>query len=94
MKISTAMRLAIRTLLLCTLVAMPTAASAAELSPWLGSDDQTPFQLDPNTMIAVTFAADPLHTGTLASATCLPDSCEIMSKAATRPTSTSSAPKY
>ena len=38
-----------------------TTAMASELTPWFGSVDQTPFQLDPNTMVAVTFAADPLQ---------------------------------
>jgi hypothetical protein len=57
---------------------LPTA-KAAELSPWLGSADQLPFQLDPQTMLAVTFAADPLQTGSLGRTAqpdlCLPTGC-------------------
>lgn len=58
---------------LCLLSGSP--AMAAELTPWLGSADQTPFQLDPNTMVAVTFAADPSQTGSLSAAPCPPKGC-------------------
>jgi hypothetical protein len=50
-------------------------AMAAELTPWFGSADQTAFQLDPNTMVAVTFAADPLQTGSLSTAQCPSKGC-------------------
>ncbi len=69
------------TLLLCLMLAA--SAGAAELSPWLGNDGQAPFQLDPTTMVAVTFAADPLHTGSIAKAPCNTETCLMPPKAAT-----------
>jgi hypothetical protein len=64
-----------RVLMLLAAIAVPGSAQAAELSPWLGSADQLPFQLDPTTMVAVTFAGDPLQTGTTAKAPCPPATC-------------------
>jgi hypothetical protein len=72
----------IRMSVLGLVVFLATAASAAEPSPWLGSDEQAPFQLDPITMVAVTFAADPLHTGSTTSAPCKPTGCALPPKAA------------
>jgi hypothetical protein len=72
----------IRILALGFVLILTTSANAAELSPWMGSDDQAPFQLDPNTMVAVTFAADPLHTGSTTSALCESTGCTLPPKAA------------
>lgn len=58
---------------LCLLSGSP--AMAAELTPWLGSADQSPFKVDPNTMVAVTFAADPSRTGSLSTAPCPTKGC-------------------
>lgn len=69
------------------------AAAAAELAPWMGSADQTPFQLDPVTMVAVTFAADPLHTGSIPKAPCPRQGCENVPNAATSTATTGGAPK-
>jgi hypothetical protein len=55
----------------------PTMAGAAELSPWLGNDGQAPFQLDPHTMVAVTFAADPLQTGSTTKPHCNLQTCTL-----------------
>lgn len=85
--------LAIRIVLACTGFALPMAAAAAELSPWLGSDGQAPFQLDPVTKVAVTYAADPLYTGTLSKPACLAKGCEVGPNAATTMSTTGSAPK-
>jgi hypothetical protein len=58
------------------IVICTSTAEAAELSPWMGSADQTAFQLDPVTMVAVTFAtADPLQTGSTGKRICGPHSC-------------------
>jgi hypothetical protein len=73
----------IRTLALACVLFAPFAAGAAELSPWFGSEDQTPFQLDPVTMVAVTFAADPLQTGSTDKIICLPPGCIPVPGAAT-----------
>jgi hypothetical protein len=66
-------------------VAIPVHVIAAEPSPWFGSSEQVPFQLDASTKVAVTFAADPLQTGATSEAPCLPGGCTTQSKAATRP---------
>jgi hypothetical protein len=71
--------------------AMP--VMAAEPSPWLGSIDQTPFQLDPVTMVAVTTAGDPLQTGSLSHSPCLPKSCVTTPVPASNATATGSAPQ-
>ncbi len=63
-------------------VLMTVHAGAAELSPWLGNDSQVPFQLDPNTMVAVTFAADPLQTGSLPAVKCNQKTCLMNAKPA------------
>jgi hypothetical protein len=73
----------IRTVALACLLAAPFPAIAAELSPWFGSQDQTPFQLDPVTMVSVTFAADPLQTGSTDKIKCLPPGCIPVPGAAT-----------
>jgi hypothetical protein len=56
----------------------PVISQAAELSPWMGGDGQAPFHLDPNTMVAVTFAADPLQTGSTTKRDCAPETCSLM----------------
>jgi hypothetical protein len=61
-------------------LALPVAA--AELSPWMGSTDQSPFQLDPVTKVAVTFAADPLQTGSLSALPCKSVGCALPPEAA------------
>lgn len=58
---------------------------AAELSPWLGSPDQSPFQLDSITMIAVPLAADPMSTGSLTKPPCQSEGCvKLISPAKTK----------
>jgi hypothetical protein len=59
------------------MISASTLSHAAELSPWLGSDGQAPFQLDPNTMVAVTFAADPLQTGSTSKRNCNLETCTL-----------------
>jgi hypothetical protein len=73
---------ALKTLALSASLVLHTAAvGAAELSPWMGSADQIPFQLDPVTMVAVTFAAaDPLQTGSTGA--CPPRGCTVQPKPA------------
>ena len=68
-------------------------AMAADPSPWLGSTDQMPFQLDPVTMVAVTTAGDPLETGSLSAKPCLPESCATAPKSATKAVATGSTPQ-
>jgi hypothetical protein len=65
----------IRIILAGLVIAGTSPAMATQLSPWLGSADQTPFQLDPTTMVAVTFAADPLQTGSMSKAPCHTEGC-------------------
>ncbi len=72
----------IRLSLLSAVLLLSPVVNAAELSPWLGSQEQAPFQLDPNTMVAVTFAADPLYTGSTAAAPCQPTGCALPPKTA------------
>jgi hypothetical protein len=72
---------------------MPLPAMAAELSPWLGSADQTPYQLDPHTMVAVTFASDPLQTGSLSKVVCDPLSCTATPTSANRAPAVGGAPQ-
>ncbi len=62
-----------------------TSSEAAELSPWMGGDHQTPFQLDPNTMVAVTFAADPLQTGSTSKRDCGLETCTLLPLTAKMP---------
>jgi hypothetical protein len=76
------MRLPILVALTVTASSMGFSANAAELSPWFGSGDQSPFQLDPITMVAVTFAADPLATGSKDKAPCLAAGCLPLPKTA------------
>jgi hypothetical protein len=87
----------IRHSLLATVILLIPTANAAELSPWMGSDEQAPFQLDPNTMVAVTFAADPLHTGSISTAPCKPETessgCIQPSKTAKTPPADSGTPQ-
>jgi hypothetical protein len=61
------------------------ASQAAELSPWMGGEGQAPFQLDPNTMVAVTFAADPLQTGSTSKRDCNLETCTPQPLAAKTP---------
>jgi hypothetical protein len=84
---------AIRALIIAASVCFSTTGSAAELSPWLGNEGQTPFQLDPNTMVAVTFAADPLHTGSLSTAPCPPSGCATSPNTARTGTVATGTPK-
>ena len=72
-------------------VAMPVLA--AEPSPWLGSPGQTPFQLDPVTMVAVTTAGDPLQTGSVSPAPCVPKSCATTPKTVSDAAATGSTPQ-
>lgn len=83
----------IRLSLICASLLFCQQATASELSPWLGSDDQAPFQLDPNTMVAVTFAADPLHTGSTVAALCEPAGCALHPKAAKDETAANGTPQ-
>jgi hypothetical protein len=83
----------IRTAIMSGLCLLPVSAHAAELSPWLGSVDQTAFQLDPHTMVAVTFAADPLHTGSLKPQSCTVEGCTPTSDAAMNSSTATTAPK-
>jgi hypothetical protein len=76
------MRFTITLAMLAGLAFTVPAVHAAELSPWLGSADQIPFQLDPVTMVAVTFAADPLQTGSTGKSTCGPPHCILTAKPA------------
>lgn len=76
------MRITITLAMLAGLTFTVPAAYATELSPWLGSADQVPFQLDPVTMVAVTFAADPLHTGSTGKTTCGSPHCILGTKPA------------
>ncbi len=69
------------------------SVSAAELSPWLGSTDQSPFQLDPHTMVAVTFAADPLQTGSTTKLPCQAEGCTAHPKAAKPPVTAAGTPQ-
>jgi hypothetical protein len=88
------MRNMIRSGTLAFALAAAAAAQAAELSPWLGSEDQIPFQLDPVTMVAVTFAADPLQTGSVSKAPCLPETCLTGTNTATEASNAIGAPQY
>jgi hypothetical protein len=83
----------IRSTALAAALLLGQPASATELSPWMGSDDQSPFQLDPVTMVAVTFAADPLQTGSLTKAPCQPMGCTLPPKAAIEMTTDSGSPR-
>jgi len=68
-------------------------AQAAELSPWLGSAEQAPFQLDTDTMIAVSTVNDPLQTGSLSSIDkCDAVGCKKPVQAATTPLVVQSIP--
>ncbi len=78
---------------LTVLVLSAAPVLAAELSPWLGSTDQTPFQLDPTTMVAVTFAADPLSTGSLSKLSCLSKGCANVINPARITTAAGGAPQ-
>jgi hypothetical protein len=65
----------LRPVFLLLLLGAPFTSHAAELSPWMGNEGQAPFQLDPTTMVAVTFAADPLQTGSTGKRQCTLESC-------------------
>jgi hypothetical protein len=83
----------IRMMLTAFCLGMATPVMAGEPSPWLGSGDQTPFQLDPVTMVAVTTAGDPLQTGSLSFVPCLPESCANTGIPASNATATGSDPQ-
>jgi hypothetical protein len=83
----------IRSAAVTAIVLLVQPASATELSPWMGSDDQSPFQLDPVTMVAVTFAADPLQTGSLTKAPCQPTGCTLAPKPAIEIPTASGSPQ-
>jgi hypothetical protein len=93
MKFSTPNQTLIRATLCASIVLYSPVAVAAEPSPWLGSDEQAPFQLDPNTMVAVTFAADPLHTGSTTKAPCDLAGCTLPPKTAITPPADSGSPQ-
>jgi hypothetical protein len=84
-------RPAIRASLCMGLLSAP--ATATELSPWLGSNDQTPFQLDANTMLAVTAETDALSTGSLATLACVSKGCVQLVKPATNGVVSGGAPQ-
>jgi hypothetical protein len=70
------------------------AGHAVELSPWMGSADQTPFQLDPITMVAVTYAgADPMQTGSTGAVLCRPQGCAAVQKPAMASVAAGRAPQ-
>ena len=66
-------------------LSLSSASQAAELSPWMGGEGQAPFQLDPVTMVAVTFAADPLQTGSTSKRDCSRETCTLLPLAAKTP---------
>jgi hypothetical protein len=84
-------KLAIRTALCLALFSVP--AIANDVSPWFGNADQQPFQLDTNTMMAVTTNADPLQTGSLSQRDCLPETCALVPKPATNSLVSGGAPQ-
>jgi hypothetical protein len=51
----------------------------------MGGDGQPPFQLDPNTMVAVTFVADPLQTGSTSKRNCNLKTCTALPLTAKTP---------
>jgi hypothetical protein len=86
-------RLALGVSVLFLTAVLPLPASAAELSPWMGSADQAAFQLDPNTMLAVTSTNDPLQTGSLSTVeNCNPVGCNKPVQTATKPSVVQSVP--
>jgi hypothetical protein len=83
----------IRLAVFLCVVPLPLNAFAAELSPWFGGSDQTAFQLDRQTMGAVTLASDPLQTGSLPPDTCAVTGCTPPSEAAMSSHQADTAPK-
>jgi hypothetical protein len=69
------------------------SAHAAELSPWFGSNDQTPFQLDPDSMAAVNPAADVLQTGSVDKAPCPTTGCIHLPEPAIQPKTAEGTPQ-
>jgi hypothetical protein len=67
------------------MLSFSSASQSAELSPWMGGEGQAPFQLDPNTMVAVTFAADPLQTGSTSKRDCSLETCALLPLTAKTP---------
>ena len=83
--------LAIRAALCLALFSAP--ALATDVSPWLGSTDQQPFQLDTNTMMAVKSDADPMQTGSLSRPFCKSETCVEAPKPATKSAVSGGAPQ-
>ncbi len=83
----------IRIVLTAMALLIATPALASELSPWFGSTDQTAFQLDPNTMVAVTFAADPLQTGSLSKPGCVTQGCATAARPAINQSASGGVPQ-
>ncbi len=82
-----------RIMLMAFSLNMSTAVIAAEPSPWLGSADQSPFQLDPATMLAITGSGDALQTGSLSQVACLPTGCITSPDPASNDTASGKAPQ-
>ena len=87
------MRIVVSMAALAMLALSSTASQAVELSPWMGSEDQIPFQLDPTTMVAVTFAADPLQTGSIRKRACPKQGCVLATKPAKGPVAAEITPQ-
>lgn len=67
------------------MLGLPVFSHAAELSPWMGAAGQASFQLDPNTMVAVTFAADTLQTASTSKRNCDLKTCTALPLTAKTP---------
>ncbi len=83
--------LAIRAALCLALFLAP--ALANDVSPWFGSSNQQPFQLDTNTMMAVKSDADPMQTGSFSRPFCLSETCAEAPKPATKCAVSGGAPQ-
>ena len=83
--------LAIRAALCLALFSAP--ALATDVSPWFGSTDQQPFQLDTNTMMAVKSDADRIQTGSLSRPDCLSKTCALAPKTAIKNVVSGGAPQ-
>lgn len=67
------------------MLGLPVFSQAAELSPWMGAAGQAPFQLDPNTMVAVTTATDSLQTASTSKRNCDLETCTALPLTAKTP---------
>jgi hypothetical protein len=83
--------LAIRAALSLALLSAP--ALANDVSPWFGSTDQQPFQLDTNTMMAVKSDTDQMQTGSLSLPDCPSKTCAQAPKPATKGVVSGGAPQ-